>query len=175
VAQCEAAGDRVTGLARATGVDILDAEATRAAVAAAAPAVVFHLAARAHVGASWRQPAATLADNVAMALNVLEAVRLEAPDAAVVAVASGEIYGPPERLPVDEHAPLRPQNPYAVSKASADLLAGFYADAHGLRVIRARAFNHSGPGQEPTYAFGGLGRLRRRRLLHRHQRRRAAV
>ena len=71
-----------------------------------------------------------------MTLNVLEAVREEAPEATVIAVASGEVYGPPERLPVDETAPLRPQNPYAVSKASGDLLAGFFADAHGLRVAR---------------------------------------
>ena len=91
-----------------------------------------------------------------MTLNVLEAVRAEAPEATVVAVGSGEVYGPPARLPVDETAPLRPQNPYAVSKASADLLAGFYADAHGLRVIRARAFNHAGPGQAPTYAIASF-------------------
>jgi GDP-4-dehydro-6-deoxy-D-mannose reductase len=93
-----------------------------------------------------------------MTLNVLEAVRAEAPSATVVAVASGEVYGPPERLPVDESAPLRPQNPYAVSKAAADLLAGFYADAHGLRVIRARAFNHAGPGQATTYAIASFAR-----------------
>ena len=68
------------------------------------------------------------------------------------------MYGPPATLPVDEDAPLRPQNPYAVSKASADLLAGFYADAHGLRVIRARAFNHAGPGQEPIYAIASFAR-----------------
>ena len=91
-----------------------------------------------------------------MTLNVLEAVREAAPDATVVAVASGEVYGPPERLPVDEAAPLRPQNPYAVSKASADLVAGFYADAHALRVIRARAFNHAGPGQAPIYAIASF-------------------
>jgi GDP-4-dehydro-6-deoxy-D-mannose reductase len=91
-----------------------------------------------------------------MTLNVLEAVRSEAPEATVVAVVSGEVYGPPERLPVDETAPLRPQNPYAVSKAAADLLAGFYADAHGLRVIRARAFNHAGPGQAPVYAIASF-------------------
>jgi GDP-4-dehydro-6-deoxy-D-mannose reductase len=127
-------------------------------VADARPDVVYHLAARAHVGESWRDPAGTLRDNLAMTLNVLEAVRAEASDAAVVAVASGEVYGPPERLPVDESAPLRPQNPYAVSKASADLLAGFYADAHGLRVIRARAFNHSGPGQAPTYAIASFAK-----------------
>lgn len=110
------------------------------------------------MGESWRDPGRTLRDNVALALNLLEAVRHEAPGATVVAVASGEVYGAPARLPVDESAPLRPQNPYAVSKASADLLAGFFADAHALRVIRARAFNHAGPGQEPTYAVASFAR-----------------
>jgi GDP-4-dehydro-6-deoxy-D-mannose reductase len=85
-------------------------------------------------------------------------VRAEAPEATVVAVASGELYGPPERLPVAETAPLRPQNPYAVSKAAADLLAGFFADAHDLRVIRVRAFNHAGPGQAPVYAIASFAR-----------------
>jgi GDP-4-dehydro-6-deoxy-D-mannose reductase len=73
-------------------------------------------------------------------------------------VSSSEVYGPPAHLPVDETALLAPQNPYAVSKASSDLVAGFYADAYGLRVLRARAFNHSGPGQEPTYAIASFAR-----------------
>jgi GDP-4-dehydro-6-deoxy-D-mannose reductase len=76
----------------------------------------------------------------------------------LVAVSSGEVYGPPASLPVDESAPLRPQNPYAVSKAAGDLLAGFYADAHGLRVVRPRAFNHAGPGQPPIYALASFTR-----------------
>ena len=53
-----------------------------------------------------------------MALHVLEAVRVHASGAVVVAVSSGEVYGRPEALPVAEDAPLRPQNPYAVSKAA---------------------------------------------------------
>jgi GDP-4-dehydro-6-deoxy-D-mannose reductase len=158
VAACEAAGDAVSGVSRSAGVDLLDGVAARAAIAAARPDVVYHLAAHAHVGESWRDPAGTLRDNVEMTRNVLDAVRTEAPQATVVAVASGEVYGPPERLPIEETAPLRPQNPYAVSKASADLLAGFYADAHGLRVIRARAFNHAGPGQAPIYAIASFAK-----------------
>ena len=157
-AHCRASGDDIVEVSRSAGTDLLDAAAARAAVAAARPEVVYHLAARAHVGESWDDPAGFLRDNVAMALNVLEAVRAEAPEATVVAVGSSELYGPPERMPVDEEAPIRPQNPYAVSKASADLLAGFYADAHGLRVIRPRAFNHAGPGQKPTYAIASFSR-----------------
>ncbi len=66
------------GLSRAQGVDLLDADATRSAVAAAAPDVVYHLAAQAHVGRSWREPERTLRDNQAMTVHVLEAVRAAA-------------------------------------------------------------------------------------------------
>src|SRR4051794_23320111 len=157
---CADAGEEVVDLSRSSGlgVDLLDAAAVRAAVREAAPDVVHHLAARAHVGESWREPEAYLRDNVAMTFNLLDAVRQEAPEAAVVVAASSELYGPPAELPVDETAPLRPQNPYAVSKAAADLLAGFFADAHGLRIVRARAFNHAGPGQEPIYAIASFAR-----------------
>jgi GDP-4-dehydro-6-deoxy-D-mannose reductase len=139
-------------------LDLLDADAVLGAVREAAPAVVFHLAALASVGRSWEAPAETLTENVAMTANLLEAVRREAPEAAFVLVGSGEVYGPPERLPVDEDATLRPQNPYAVSKASCDLLAGQYADAFGMRVVRMRPFNHAGPGQADDYVIGTLTR-----------------
>ena len=157
-AHCADAGDDVVVLARSEGVDLLDAEQTQHVVADAAPDVVYHLAAQAHVGRSWTDPATTLRDNVGMAANVFEAVRAGAPDATVLFVSSGEVYGRPETLPLTEAAPLRPQNPYAVSKAASDLLARFYADAHGLRVVIARAFNHSGPGQEPIYAIANFAR-----------------
>ena len=139
-------------------LELLDAAAVRDAVREAAPDAVWHLAALASVGRSWEAPAETIASNVAMTANLLEAVRLEAPAAAVVLISSGEVYGPPERLPVDEDAPLRPQNPYAVSKAAADLLGGQYTDAVDLRVVRLRPFNHCGPGQGDDYVVGTLTR-----------------
>ena len=146
------------GGADGVAVDLLDPDATRAAIAAAAPDVVYHLAALAHVGRSWGDPGATLAQNQGMTLNVLEAVRAAAPRATLISISSGEVNGPPASLPVDERAPLRPQNPYAVSKAAGDLLAGFYADAHGLRITRPRAFNHAGPGQPSLYAIASFAR-----------------
>ena len=139
-------------------LDLLDADAVRREIAATRPERVFHLAALASVGRSWEDPAAVLSHNLAMTLNVLEAIRHEAPEAALVVVSSSEVYGPPARLPVDESAPLRPQNPYAVSKAACDLLAGQYADAHGLRVVRVRAFNQAGPGQSDDYVVGTITR-----------------
>ena len=138
--------------------DLSDAAQAAEAVAAARPEHVFHLAASASVAASWSDPAAVLANNVSSTANVLEAVADAAPEARVLVACSGEQYGPvpAERLPVTEDQPLRPQNPYAVSKASADLLAGFYADAHSLDVVRTRAFNHAGPGQATAYVVSSF-------------------
>ena len=141
-------------------VDLLDAGAVRGLVREVAPEAVFHLAALASVGQSWSEPAETLDNNTRATLNLLEAVRQEAPDAVVLAAGSGEQYGPvpEERLPVSEDEPFRPQNPYAVSKAAADLVAGFYADAHGVRVVRTRAFNHAGPGQSDAYVVSAFAK-----------------
>lgn len=139
-------------------LDLLDAAALTEAIRESAPEIVWHLAAQASVGRSWDAPAETIADNVTMTVNLLEAVRAEAPQAVVVLISSGDIYGPPERLPVDESSPLRPQNPYAVSKATCDLLGGQYADATGLHVVRLRPFNHTGPGQSDDYVAGTITR-----------------
>jgi GDP-4-dehydro-6-deoxy-D-mannose reductase len=150
VAACRADGDEVIEAPPSRTADLRDAEA--------AADVVYHLAAQAHVGRSWEDPATTLHGNLAMTLNMLEAVRAEAPSAAFLLAGSSEEYGPPLQIPTTEDELLRPANPYAVSKASCDLLGGLYAGVHGLRVIRARAFNHSGPGQEPVYAIASFAR-----------------
>ncbi len=166
--ECAGAGDDVLGISRAgeipegcgqgLAVDLRDGDATRAAVRAAEPEVAYHLAALSSVGRSWDEPARTVQDNVATAVNVLEAFRLEAPTTRIVWVSSCEVYGAPEQLPVSEGAPLRPANPYAVSKSAGDLLAAVYAQAHGLSIVRARPFNHAGPGQQPIFILSSLAR-----------------
>ena len=103
-------GDGAVAPTRAE-LDLLDGEAVRRALADARSDCVFHLAAHASVALSWENPGAVLRDNLAMTVNVLEAMRQETPDAVAGVKISGEIYGPPERLPVDESAKLRPQNP----------------------------------------------------------------
>ena len=111
VAACEAAGDDVIAAPPSSALDLRDPAAARALVADARPDVVYHLAARAHVGQSWEDPIGTLADNVAMTAALLEAVRAEAPDAVVLSVGSGEEYGPPETVPTTEDAPAAPAEP----------------------------------------------------------------
>ena len=93
-----------------------------------------------------------------MTANLLEAVRLEAPDAALVLISSAEVYGPPDRLPVDESAPLRPQNPYAARRRSATCSAASTPTPFGMRVVRLRLFNFAGPGQSDDYVIGTLTR-----------------
>jgi GDP-4-dehydro-6-deoxy-D-mannose reductase len=94
--------------------------------------------------------------NVVGSINLLEALRFEARDARVVWASSCEVYGRARDLPISEDARLEPANPYAVSKATGDLLAGIYGDAHGLDLVRARPFNHAGPGQLPSFIVSSL-------------------
>ncbi len=164
--ECVRAGDEVLGLSRSArttvedsrplAVDLRDAPAVGNAVAEFAPDVVYHLAALSSVARSWEAPTETLEGNVGAAANLLEAVRSHAPDAHLVWVSSCEVYGSPVRLPIEEDARLTPANPYAVSKAAAEMLAGVYASSHGLRITCARPFSHSGPGQLPIFLMSNL-------------------
>lgn len=157
VTQLQAEGVQSSAPSRAE-LDFRDRRAVREFVRGAAPSAVIHLAAFSSPSRSWEQPAESLFANLEMTMNVLEAVRQEAPTAAVVLVGSGQVYGEPDVLPVAEDAPLRPGNPYAVSKASGDLLGRQYAEAHGLKVVRMRPFNHAGPGQSDEYVVSALAR-----------------
>jgi GDP-4-dehydro-6-deoxy-D-mannose reductase len=168
VRACAREGDEVVGMSRSgtvpdgcgegRAVDLRNARALCAAVREASPEVVYHLAALSSVGRSWEAPSETVGDNVSTAINMLEAIRLEAPSARIVWASSCQVYGSPDRLPVDEDAPPRPDNPYAVSKLAGEQLAAVYADAHGLDIVRARPFNHSGPGQTPSFILSSIAR-----------------
>ena len=138
--------------------DLTDSARADAAIEAAAPDLVFHLAGEASVADAWRDPAGTITRNAASTVNVLEAVRRHAPRARVLIACSGDEYGPHDDLPVTERHPLRPQNPYAVSKVIGDLTAGLYHESFGLDVVRVRAFNHAGPGQSDRYVVSKLAR-----------------
>lgn len=139
-------------------IDLCDDESVLRLVRDAQPSTVFHLAAFSSPSLSLERPAEALLTNVAMTLSVLEAVRRQAPSATVVLVGSGQAYGEPRNLPVREGEPLEPGNPYAVSKASCDMLGRQYAESYGLRVVRVRPFNHAGPGQREEYVISALAR-----------------
>ena len=153
-----ACGDDVVGTDRSEGgPDLLDPAGLDRLVAKVDPEVVFHLAGQADVGGSWKIPADTLRVNAEGTLRLLEAVR-SVGRARVVTVTSADVYGvvQSEDLPLDETAPLRPLSPYAASKAAADLLALQAHLGHGMDVVRARSFNHLGPGQDDRFVCSAL-------------------
>ena len=151
-------GDHVTGLSRAKGSpDITDRDGLRQTIGEASPDVVYHLAAQAHVPTSWADPISTLRTNVEGTQNVLDAAH-EASVGRVVVIGSAEVYGslPPELMPLSEDTPLNPVSPYAASKVAAEAIASQSHLGRGQDVVRVRAFNHIGPGQQPNFVCAGL-------------------
>jgi GDP-4-dehydro-6-deoxy-D-mannose reductase len=121
------------------------------------PDCIFHLAAQPLVSLSRRDPWGTLAINIRLQLNILEAVarlgskalRQSSGQARILVVGSSEEYGlvRPDELPIKETNALRPTSPYAVSKVAQDMLGLQYHLSHKLFTVRVRAFNHIGPRQ----------------------------
>lgn len=122
------------------------------------PDVIYHLAAQANPQASLVNPRATWAMNLGGTLNLLEALRRAQLQPRVVLIGTGACYGDPgpEHLPITESCPLRPNSPYAASKAAADLLGIQHALAHGSNVTIVRPFNHAGPRQSPQYVLASM-------------------
>ncbi len=158
VSHLEACGDEV--LATGEEVDVRDAAAVRASLAAAEPQAVYHLAGRASVGASWAEPGETFAVNAVGTVNVLDAARRLVRPPRVLVVSSAEVYGRVGEadLPLREDRPLRPVSPYAASKVAAEVAAGQAFAAFGLGVVVARPFNHIGPGQAPAFVVSALAK-----------------
>ncbi|HEX8123174.1 MAG TPA: CDP-glucose 4,6-dehydratase [Solirubrobacteraceae bacterium] len=130
--------------------DVRDASAVRAAVAAAEPSVVFHLAAQPLVRRSYVDPAETFAVNVQGTAHVLDAVRdLGAPVEAVVVVTSDKCYAPFASAAEWGHRetdPLGGRDPYSASKAAAEIVSAAYRESYGLPLATARAGNVVGGG-----------------------------
>ncbi len=140
-----------------SAAEVTDAEALTAEFAQARPVVVYHLAAQSDVAASWHDPATTLRVNCEGTLNVLRAAQ-RAGARRVVVASSADVYGRvrPEDLPVAENTPMAPVTPYGASKAAAEIMCIQAQAAAEVEVIRARAFNHIGPGQSRRFVAAAL-------------------
>ncbi|KFG93599.1 epimerase [Burkholderia paludis] len=134
-------------------VDLLDAEAMRAAVADARPDAVVHLAARAHVAQD--APSQTYAVNIVGTRNLLAALAgLDRRPSAVLLASSANVYGNSTAGVLDETAAPAPANDYAVSKLAMEYAARLWADR--LPIVIARPFNYTGVGQGDAYLLPKL-------------------
>lgn len=152
----EGVRDRVTLLE----CDMRDAVAVRKTLVESQPEAIFHLAAQSFVPTSWRAPHETFASNVGGQTNLFEAVRELGLDPTIQIACSSEEYGlvHPDEVPIREDNPLRPLSPYAVSKVAQDLMGYQYHQSYGLKVIRTRGFNHTGPRRGEVFVTSNFAK-----------------
>lgn len=133
-------------------LDLGDPEGLRESLRRGAVDGVVHLAGQSSAARSFEAPEETMRANVTGTWNLLDSVRRVRPAARVIVVGTSEAYGPTEPgTRVSETAPFKPVSPYALSKATADQMAASFAGVHGLDVVRARPFGHTGPGQTDRF------------------------
>jgi GDP-4-dehydro-6-deoxy-D-mannose reductase len=140
--------------------DIKDAFAMKSVIEAVKPDQIYHLAAQSYVPFSWRVPQETIDTNIMGELNLFEAVRAVKINPMIHIAGSSEEYGlvHPDELPITENNPLRPLSPYAVSKVAQDLLGYQYFKSYGMKIVRTRAFNHTGPRRGEVFVTSNFAR-----------------
>jgi len=145
-------------------MDLLDLSSCIRCIDEHRPDYIYHLAAQSSVPDSFIYPAVTIMTNTIGTLNLLEAVRTlkqqEGYDPAVHVCSSSEVYGQVEQdeVPIKETNQFRPQNPYAVGKIGADMIAYVYWKDYGIKAIRTRMFTHTGPRRTMASAESSFAR-----------------
>jgi GDP-4-dehydro-6-deoxy-D-mannose reductase len=137
-------------------VDLLDRELVARAIRRRPPSAVYHLAGEAHVGRAWDRTVSTFASNVRATHFLFEALRASSLAVPVFVPSSALTYQPATERLTEAH-PQRPASPYGVSKLAQELLA-IRAGRDGAGAHIARAFNHVGPRQSPSFAAAGFAR-----------------
>jgi len=140
------------------GLDLRDKNATFSTLELHSPDYIIHLAAQSHVPTAYKDPWGTLDNNIRGQLHLLEGCLTYKLKPRILVIGSGEEYGraTAEELPFTEAHPLRPENPYSVSKVAQDVMGYQYFISFGLPVIRMRPFNHVGPGQSPRFVLSAF-------------------
>jgi GDP-4-dehydro-6-deoxy-D-mannose reductase len=123
-------------------------------------AAVVHLAAQSSAGKSFAEPFETITRNVFPILSILDFARKSASGMRILAVGSGDVYGPVDGsdLPLAESRPPNPVNPYALSKAIQEQACVHYASLYGVDAVVTRSFNHTGSGQRESFVLSSFAR-----------------
>lgn len=139
-------------LGRIEALDVTDRDAVDAAIGAFKPQHVVHLAGIAAPAVASADPQAAWRVHLNGTLNLAASILALDPGCALLAIGSGLIYGATanDTLMLSEGSLLAPLDDYAVTKAAADLALGALAHK-GLKCIRFRPFNHTGPSQDEAF------------------------
>jgi GDP-4-dehydro-6-deoxy-D-mannose reductase len=140
--------------------DLKDMVSLKKVLAASRPELIFNLAAQSFVPTSWRLPAETFMINAVGQLNLFESVLDLKLDPRIQIAGSSEEYGMvhADEVPMKESNPLRPLSPYAVSKVAQDLMGYQYFKSYGLKVVRTRGFNHTGPRRGDVFVTSNFSK-----------------
>lgn len=131
-------------------IDLKDPSAVYDLLNTVMPDHIYHLAAQSSPHQSFGDPWGTLENNIRTQLNVLQSCLKISPEPRLLVVSSAEIYRADD-APIREDNPFEPTSPYGVSKITQDMLALQYFQTHRLPILRARPFNHIGPGQDERF------------------------
>lgn len=140
--------------------DLRDATSVRQVISEIKPDRIFHLAAQSFVPSSFTAPAECIMTNVVGQINLFDAIRETGINPWIQLACSSEEYGMvhPDEVPIKETNPLRPLSPYGVSKVAQDTLGYQYAASYGLKIVRTRAFNHTGPRRGDVFVCSDFAR-----------------
>ena len=119
---------------------------------------MFHFAAQSFPEVSFKIPVITLQTNVIGTTHLLESIKDSDYDPVVVSISSSEVYGNPseDEIPIKETNPIRPANPYSISKVGHDLMSQYYYKAYGVKVIVTRMFSHEGARRGKQFALSSF-------------------
>ena len=140
--------------------DMRDFCSVKSALKKVNPDYIFHLAAQSFVPSSWSAPHETMTTNIIGQLNFFEAIRDLGINPVMQIACSSEEYGfvHPDEVPITEENPLRPLSPYAVSKVAQDMMGYQYYKSYGLKIVRTRGFNHTGPRRGEVFVTSNFAK-----------------
>ena len=138
--------------------DLLDGMSVKRAVEISKPEKVFHFAAQSFPEVSFKTPVVTLQTNIIGTTHLLESIKESEYDPTIVSVSSSEVYGNPneDEIPITEENPIRPANPYSISKVGHDLMSQYYHKAYGMKIITTRMFSHEGARRGKQFALSSF-------------------
>ena len=138
--------------------DLIDGMSVQRAIEISKPNKVFHFAAQSFPEVSFKIPVITLQTNVIGTTHLFESIKDSRYNPTIVSISSSEVYGNPneDEIPITEDNPIRPADPYSISKVGHDLMSQYYYKAYGMNIITTRMFSHEGARRGKQFALSSF-------------------